>query len=678
MRFQTGRKPPGEPLLSRLNGLAHLPVRPQTVRAVMTALTADLGGGLGDGEGDEERSDSLAPRTLLELDPGWLIAERSPERRGRVLRQAADSAWWPAALASGPAAEAVQQLWRHAVAASLACRNLAREHNDPDPAGLIRAGLLHGLGRWAVAAVDPDWLVRWMAEPDREARRRREVLDLGADLREIGRRLAERWGCEPLVVDAVWLHGEDDAALDAAAREPGRLALVREAVRRAESTPWAFDAPPGREAMPSAPHLRILVAEVQARCGAPFAADDATPHEERMTRENARLRLRLAELSRTEASQRRLIDAIADSSPDETPENWSLRAGRMWCGEPEVNAARVSWRDPSSTDDLDGSASPESDATPTPNRGASWTIPLEAAGRVAGEVQLWLDADVDALRDRLRPTRIVDAWKVWASRVADRALLERRLRAAVEGCRESARSERGRIQAAKLDALAEFAAGAGHELNNPLAVIVGRAQLLMAQAAEPETARSLGIILGQAQRTHRILRDLMFVARPSEPRPRPCRPADVLRACVADFRPECEARGIRLTAEFDDPELQAWTDPDGLRQIAEVLVRNAIQAAADGGGTIQLRAARHGRELRLWVADSGNGIGDAEAVHLFDPFYCGRQAGRGLGLGLPRAARFVERAGGALTWTSTPGHGSVFQVRLPWEAPPEESTAKSA
>ena len=66
----------------------------------------------------------------------------------------------------------------------------------------------------------------------------------------------------------------------------------------------------------------------------------------------------------------------------------------------------------------------------------------------------------------------------------------------------------------KLDALGEFAAGAGHELNNPLAVIVGRAQLLLSRTDDPESARSLRIMLNQAGRAHRILRDLMFVGRP--------------------------------------------------------------------------------------------------------------------------------------------------------------------
>ena len=81
---------------------------------------------------------------------------------------------------------------------------------------------------------------------------------------------------------------------------------------------------------------------------------------------------------------------------------------------------------------------------------------------------------------------------------------------------------------------------------------------------------------------------------------------------------------------------------------------------------------RQGNELRWWFCDSGKGIGPAEGAHLFDPFYCGRQAGRGLGLGLSRAARIVALAGGTLRWSSSIGQGTVFQVQLPLTGPPEQ------
>jgi len=621
----------------------------------------------------------------LDLDPGWIAAASVAPRPTNPLQLVAESTWWPASLASGQHAEAIQRLWRHSLAAALACRSLAREQGDPDPDQLVRAGLLHGLARWAVAAVDPEWIVGWMDETDPRARRRREISDLGADLGEMGRRLAERWGCEPLVVDAAWLHGEADGVLNDAAREPNRLALIQEAVRWADATPWSLGSVAARETMSAEPRLRILIAEVQSKCGSMFASADSTAHEERMTRENARLRLRIIDLDRTRATQARLIDALAGAPPDETPETWSARTGRIWCGEPEVNAARVIWLEPGSESSGRGSVVESATApgsSPTgeagvPSKAPSWTIPLDSRGARLGEIQLWLDPEQEDPRRRLETAGAPRAWRSWAARVADRSLFERRLQAVVRGSRDRVEDERERLEAAKLEALAEFAAGAGHELNNPLAVIVGRAQLLLARAEAPKTIQSLKIILAQAQRTHQILRDLMFVARPSELRPLLHRPADVLASCLDEFQAEAEARGVRLVGEFEGREATSWTDPEALRHIAEALIRNALQASSKGQ-TIQARISPRGRELRLQVVDGGKGITSAEGERLFDPFFCGRQAGRGLGLGLPRAARLIAQAGGSIDWSSTVGGGSAFQVRLPSNPPPEDPKAKSA
>ena len=664
MRVHAGRKSVGEKLHSRLQGLTHLPVRPQSARAIMAAISASDSAPSGGDPSDAPTSG--APRGGTDLDPGWVLADRARPRRPDSLEIVAECSWWPSTLATSQCTEAIQRLWRHSIAVALACRSLAREQGDRDPDQLVSAGLLHGLGRWAVAAVDPDWFALWLNEKDRTARRRLELADLGTDMVDLGRRLAERWGCDPLVVDAAWLHDETSAALTTAAREPDRLALIQEAVRWADATPWSLAAAPGKESLTSDPRLRILVAEVQSKCGSLFAAADASPHEERMTRDNARLRIRLAELSRTNATQERVILALADDFPDESTESWSARAGMIWCKEPEVNAARVVWRDPATRD-----------APPSDDRPASWTIPLNSRSGVVAEVQLWLDPDQGDFRGRLERTRVVDAWQSWAARIADRDVLERRLQAVVRGSRQSTEDEEERTRSAKVEALAEFAAGAGHELNNPLAVIVGRAQLLLAKATDPATSRSLRIILSQAQRTHRILRDLMFIARPSEPRPRACRPADVLRVCLAEFEAEALSRGIRLTSEVEASDQPTWMDPDAFRHLADILIRNALQAST-GGGKIQVRATQQGQELRLSVADGGKGVSTAEGAHLFDPFYCGRQAGRGLGLGLPRAARMVALAGGSLSWSSAVGQGSTFQVQLPLNRPPDDPIAASA
>jgi signal transduction histidine kinase len=170
----------------------------------------------------------------------------------------------------------------------------------------------------------------------------------------------------------------------------------------------------------------------------------------------------------------------------------------------------------------------------------------------------------------------------------------------------------------------------------------------------------------------------MFVARPPSPRPRICRPADLLNACLRDVQEDCAARGIRLASNIDDSGPVGGIDPDALRHLAEILLRNAIQATPSGG-KIVVRSSVQGETLCWSISDSGIGLTPLDAAHLFDPFYCGRQAGRGLGLGLPRAVRLVDQAGGRLRWSSNPGHGSVFQVHLPLvrHADPQNQTPAS-
>src|SRR5262249_45332774 len=151
--------------------------------------------------------------------------------------------WWPPGASSGPASELLNRLWRHSVAVGIVARRLAREASDPDPEAVARAGQLCGLGSWAVAAVDADWLASWWRQDDPAVRERMEWADLGSDLGDLGRRLAERWGCDPLVVDAAWLHADRDGTMSRAAAAPERLAIVREAYQWAEQTPWSLCAP---------------------------------------------------------------------------------------------------------------------------------------------------------------------------------------------------------------------------------------------------------------------------------------------------------------------------------------------------------------------------------------------------------------------------------------------------
>jgi signal transduction histidine kinase len=655
-------------LKSRLLRLEGLPLRPVSARTFIAAQP--------DAPTDEDPEELITPeaRVCCELDPGWVLAAAGIRRNSEALSILADRPWWPHGVGLGPVSELLSRVWRHSVAVGIAARRLAREAGDPEPDEVARAGQLCSLGLWAVAAVDPDWLLNWWRQDGPTARARMERADLGSDLDDLGRRLAERWGCDPLVVDAAWLHADLDGATGWAAAEPDRMRIIQESYRWAEQTPWSLRAP-DRETPPGEPRLRILMAEVQARCGAPFVDPAATSFEERAIRQNARLRLELGRLRVGSERAERFLDLLAGSPPGETPDEWADRAARAWCAEPGVSAARISWVEA-------GAGESGIHAEPSVQSGAadpavrrddrippSVVIPLTSCGPKRAVAEVWCSDDGPAIAREDASRRTLLAWRSWAALLADRSRLERRLQAVVSSLRGRVEAEQERLRRGKMEALGEFAAGAGHELNNPLAVIVGRAQLLLAKAEDPDAARSLRIILGQAQRAHRILRDLMFVARPPAPRPRGCNPREVLGSLLAEFERECTARGVRLHADLDGSPPSAWADPDGLRHLAEVLLRNALQATPPGG-RLHVRSSQEDGELVWSFSDNGKGIGPDAAEHLFDPFFCGRQAGRGLGLGLPRAAKIVEQADGRLRWSSVPGQETVFQVNLPLRSPP--------
>ena len=235
---------------SRVEGLEHLPIRPATARQVMSAAGETCL------EAGSPAADWSRLRTICDLDPGWVLGEVTARAGFDPIKLVADLPWWPSGNLSGPRAEVFQRLWRHTVAVSVAARSLGREAGDLNCERLARAAILHGLGRWAVAAIDPEWIAGWLGETDPSARHHLEVSQLGTDLCDLGRRLAERWRCDPLVVDAAWLHDRSCETLNCAATEPERLALIQRAFVCAENTPWSLYPSTNQDFMPTEPRLR--------------------------------------------------------------------------------------------------------------------------------------------------------------------------------------------------------------------------------------------------------------------------------------------------------------------------------------------------------------------------------------------------------------------------------------
>ncbi len=261
--------------------------------------------------------------------------------------------------------------------------------------------------------------------------------------------------------------------------------------------------------------------------------------------------------------------------------------------------------------------------------------------------------------------------------------LEREVDDLHEALRDKVRGEAERLRQAKLAALAEFSAGAGHEINNPLAVISGQAQYLLAHendwlAADTSGAArtALNTIIAQTRRIHGILRDLMLFARPLAPRPAWLDLPTLLGEVAAGLAELAAGKQVRV--EVVGPQrLSVHADGDQVRQALSCLLRNAIEAAGSGGWA-RLVLAEHGPAERVLVLveDSGPGPTAEQRPHLFDPFYSGRSAGRGKGLGLPVAWRLARLQGGNVSLEpAQDGAPTRFVLSLPRATPPAERTA---
>ncbi len=231
-------------------------------------------------------------------------------------------------------------------------------------------------------------------------------------------------------------------------------------------------------------------------------------------------------------------------------------------------------------------------------------------------------------------------------------------------------SQTEEFRTAKLAALAEFAAGAGHEINNPVATIVGRAELLLKDETNPERRQSLLTIGAQALRIRDMIGDLMLFARPPKPRQESLDLIEVVEDVLRKLSEIFRAKSLTIERRGQSP-VQIWADAVQLRVVVSNLLQNSATASTVGGTIVvaceSMSAPGMPSSALLIVEDHGTGLSQLDREHLFDPFYSARQAGRGLGFGLPKCWRIVEQHGGQIDVTSVPDGVTQFRVIWPSE-----------
>src|SRR4030095_1936947 len=234
--------------------------------------------------------------------------------------------------------------------------------------------------------------------------------------------------------------------------------------------------------------------------------------------------------------------------------------------------------------------------------------------------------------------------------------------------------------AERMATLGRLVSGVAHEVNNPLAAILGFTDLLLENPQEPDNAREdLQIILQETQRTKDIVQDLLSFARQRPVKRELAHINAVLRQTTKLRSYDFASHGVEVTEEYDENLPAVMGDAQQLQQVFLNLLNNAYDATEESGrrGKIQLKTWCAGEAVEVTIRDNGTGIADVERI--FDPFYTTKQTGKGTGLGLSICYGIVRAHGGEIQcWNNTDGEGSTFSIRVPVASQVSNASAKQA
>jgi len=255
------------------------------------------------------------------------------------------------------------------------------------------------------------------------------------------------------------------------------------------------------------------------------------------------------------------------------------------------------------------------------------------------------------------------------SNAIDRTTLYEETRLAYDNLR---RTQEQLLQSEKMAAVGQLISGVAHELNNPLTAILGYSQLLTASPGiGPQGIEYTDKLYKQAQRTHRIVQNLLSFARQHKPERAAVQLNQILEDTVALRDYDLRMKNIRVHMELA-PDLPITSaDSHQLQQVFLNMVNNAVDAVLENGseGDLWVRTGVSGDRLTVEFTDSGPGV--REPSRVFDPFYTTKPVGKGTGLGLSICYGIVTEHGGTITVRNVQPRGAKFTIELPFQSAEE-------
>jgi PAS domain S-box-containing protein len=219
----------------------------------------------------------------------------------------------------------------------------------------------------------------------------------------------------------------------------------------------------------------------------------------------------------------------------------------------------------------------------------------------------------------------------------------------------------------KMATIGRLVSGVAHEVNNPLAAILGFTDLLLENPEVPVSARDdLQIILQETQRTKDIVQDLLSFARQRPVQRELVQVNNVLRQTIKLRSYDFASHGVEVLEDFEEALAPALGDSQQLQQVFLNILNNAYDAVQEAGqrGRIKIHTRRRIDMIEVAISDNGTGIADTQRI--FDPFYTTKQVGKGTGLGLSICYGIVRAHGGEIQcWSTEEEPGSTFVVRIP-------------